>query len=140
LHCQYAGKLGISKEELEAAQPAPTTLAYSHYMLAVAHSGSIAHLLAALLPCLWSYWEIGKELSRIPGSTEHPFYGIWVKMYSSEDFGQLARWAIDLMNQEAVGKNEAELAHLEEIFLNTSRFEYMFWGMADLKQMWPLNA
>ncbi len=104
LHCQYAGKLGISKEELEAAQPAPTTLAYSHYMLAVAHSGSIAHLLAALLPCLWSYWSIGKELSRIPGSTEHPFYGIWVKMYSSEDFGQLARWAIDLMNQEAVEK------------------------------------
>ncbi len=63
LHREYAKKFEISEKELEKAQPSPTTLAYTHYMLHVGQSGTLAELVAALLPCMWSYWEIGKELS-----------------------------------------------------------------------------
>ena len=41
------------------------------------------------------------------------------------------------MDKAAKGKPEHELLKLEEIFLNTTRFEYMFWDMANTKQMWP---
>ena len=41
------------------------------------------------------------------------------------------------MNEVAEGKPEHELQKLEEIFLNTTRFESMFWHMANNKQMWP---
>ena len=139
LHRQYAEQFGISREELESDQPAPTTLAYTHYMLHVAQVGSLAELISALLPCMWSYWEIGKDLSKIPGSTEHEFYGEWVKMYASDEFGQLSLWLIDELNGLAEGKSEAELARLEEIFLNTSRFEYMFWEMSYHQEMWPTD-
>ncbi|RXI95562.1 thiaminase II [Anaerobacillus alkaliphilus] len=139
LHREYAVKFDISEEELENASPSPTTLAYSHYMLHVGQNGTLADLVAALLPCMWSYWEIGKELSKIPGASDHEFYGEWINMYSSEEFGQLAIWCIELLDELTLGLPEKELKKLEEIFLNTTRFEYMFWDMAYNQAMWPTN-
>ncbi|NHN31805.1 thiaminase II [Paenibacillus agricola] len=137
LHRAYAARFGISLEELEQAERSPITLAYTHYMLHAAQNGSLADLVAALLPCMWSYWEIGKELSQIPGASEHAYYGEWVRMYSSEEFGDLARWCLDLFDQLAEGKQQAELDKLETIFLNTTRYETMFWEMAYRKELWP---
>ncbi|ENH95964.1 TenA family transcriptional regulator [Gracilibacillus halophilus YIM-C55.5] len=139
LHRQYAKKFDITHDELENAQPSPITLAYTRYMLYEAQNGTIAELVAALLPCMWSYWEIGKELNEIPGAAKHDLYGEWIQMYSSEEFGQLATWCIDLLDQAAEGKSEPELYKLEEIFLNTTRYEFMFWDMAYYQQMWPMD-
>lgn len=137
LHRKYAARFGISENELENAKPSPIVLAYTHYMLHVSQNGSLAEVIAALLPCAWSYWEIGKELATLPGALDHPLYGDWIAMYSSKEFGELAQWCIELMDEAARGKPEVELARLEEIFLNTTRFEYMFWDMANTQQMWP---
>ncbi|MGG3155661.1 thiaminase II [Priestia megaterium] len=137
LHREYAKKFEISEKELEKAQPSPTMLAYTHYMLHVGQSGTLAELVAALLPCMWSYWEIGKELSEKPGANNE-FYREWIEMYSSEEFGELATWCINLFDSLTEDKSEAELEKLEEIFLNTTRFEYMFWDMAYNEAMWPI--
>lgn len=137
LHRQYAKRFDICEEELEKAKPSSTTLAYTHYMLHVGQNGTLAELVSAILPCMWSYWEIGKELSRLPGASDHELYGEWIQMYSSEEFGELAQWCIHLLDDLAAGKQESELARLEEIFLNTTRFEYMFWEMAYNEEMWP---
>lgn len=139
LHRQYGKKFGITVEEFERAKPSPTTLAYSHYMLHVGQNGTLAHLVAAVLPCMWSYWEIGKELSEIPGAKEHEFYGEWIQMYSSEEFGLLAEWCIELLDKLAEDTTLKEQEYLEEIFLNTTRFEYMFWDMAYNQEMWPTD-
>jgi len=138
LHREYAKKFEISEKELEKAQPSPTTLAYTHYMLHVGQSGTLAELVAALLPCMWSYWEIGKELSEKPGANNE-FYREWIEMYSSKEFGELATWCINLFDSLTEGKSAAELEKLEEIFLNTTRFEYMFWDMAYNEAMWPIH-
>ncbi|MFP7734832.1 thiaminase II [Priestia aryabhattai] len=138
LHRDYAKKFEISEKELEKAQPSPITLAYTHYMLHVGQSGTLAELVAALLPCMWSYWEIGKELSEKPGANNE-FYREWIEMYSSEEFGELATWCINLFDLLTEDKSEAELEKLEEIFLNTTRFEYMFWDMAYNEAMWPIH-
>lgn len=137
LHRKYAERFGISREELEATKPSFVMLAYTSYMLRVAHQGSLAELVSSLLPCTWSYWEIGKHLAKVEGALEHELYGEWVRMYSSDEFGQLAIWLIDIMNELADGKNEQELARLEEHFLYTTKMEYMFWDMAYRKEMWP---
>ena len=139
LHRQYAARFGISEAELEQADPSPITLAYTHYMLHCGQNGTLAELVAALLPCAWSYWEIGKELAEIPGAKEHKLYGDWIRMYSSDEFGQTAQWCIELLDKLAEGKSESELVQLEKIFLNTTRFEYMFWDMAYHQEMWPTD-
>lgn len=137
LHRQYAARFGITREELEGAEPSPVTLAYTHYMLHAAQNGTIADVAAAVLPCAWSYWEIGKSLSQIDGAADHDLYGDWVKMYSSEEFGQLAAWCIELLDHHAEGRSDAEKQRLKDIFLNTTRFEYLFWDMAYNESMWP---
>ena len=139
LHREYAAKFGISKEDLETTEPSATMTSYTSYMLNVAQLGGVENAIAAVLACAWSYNFIGKELAKWPGALDHEFYGNWVKMYSSDEFTTLADKCKRLMNDYAVGKSEKELQKLEEIFVNTSKFEYMFWDMAENQSMWPTD-
>jgi thiaminase (transcriptional activator TenA) len=139
LHRQYAERFGITHQQLEETKPTPVNLAYTRYMLNVAQTGSLEELIAALLPCMWSYWEISKMLAdTYPNASGHHLYGEWVKMYSSNEFGSLATWLIDLLDRLTEGKPERELANLEEHFLTTSKFEYMFWDMVYQGGEWPV--
>ena len=139
LHRQYAKRFGITNQQLADTKPTPINLAYTRYMLNVAQSGSLAELVSTLLPCMWSYWEIGKMLEeKFPGSPKHPLYGEWIKMYSSSEFGLLASWLISLLDELAAGMPERELQVITEHFLTTSRFEYMFWDMVYQGDDWPV--
>jgi thiaminase (transcriptional activator TenA) len=139
LHRQYAERFGITNQQLEETKPTPMNLGYTRYMLNVAQNGSLEELISALLPCMWSYWEIGKMLAeKYPGSTEHPLYGEWIKMYSSAEFGSLATWLIDLLDKLVDGKPERELEVIQDHFLTTSRFEYLFWDMVYQGGEWPV--
>jgi thiaminase/transcriptional activator TenA len=138
LHRQYAERFDITRAELEATVPTPTTIAYTKYMLEAAQQGSLAEVVAALLPCMWSYREIGTSFAEYPGALAHPLYRDWILMYSSEEFGELTAWTIALMDRLAAGLPERELARLEELFVVTSKFEYMFWDMAYRQEEWPV--
>ena len=45
-----------------SAGEAPTTLAYTSYLLATTFNGSFAEGVGAVLPCYWIYAEVGKHL------------------------------------------------------------------------------
>ncbi len=138
LHRRYAERLGIGREELEKTEPGPTTIAYTKYMLEAAQQGSLAEVVAALLPCMWSYREIGTTFAAYEGALDHPLYRDWILMYSSKEFGELTDWTVALMDKLAERLPERELARLEELFIVTSKFEYMFWDMAYRQEEWPL--
>src|SRR5690625_1416903 len=140
LHREYAEKFGITNEELEATESSATMTAYTSYMIGQAELGGVENAIAAVLACAWSYNWIGKKLAKWPGATKHEFYGDWVKMYASDGFTKIADDCIDLINELAKGKPEHELERLEEIFVKTSYFEYMFWDMAENISMWPVKA
>ncbi|HIW33854.1 MAG TPA: thiaminase II, partial [Candidatus Paenibacillus intestinavium] len=59
LHRNYAERFGVTREQLEQTIPSPSTVSYTKYLLDVATQGSLAEVVAALLPCMWSYREIG---------------------------------------------------------------------------------
>lgn len=138
LHRQYGEQFGITRAELEATIPTPTTIAYTKYMLEVAQQGSLAEVVAALLPCMWSYREVGTNFAQYPGALEHPLYRNWIIMYSSKEFCALTDWTIALLDRLAEGLPMRELARLEELFVVTSKFEYMFWDMAYRQEEWPV--
>ncbi|WP_010096587.1 thiaminase II [Ornithinibacillus scapharcae] len=139
LHRKFAAEFGISREELEETKPTPVNIAYTRYMLNVAQNGSLAEVVACLLPCAWDYWEIGRLLKKQYKDTlaSNP-YAKWIETYDSETFGEGAKWLINLMNELAEGKPERELAVLEEHFQMTSKYEYLFWDMNYYKQEWPI--
>ena len=54
LRRDYAAEFHISPEGLEPESPAPTTRAYTDFLLREATMGDFAELAAALLPCVWA--------------------------------------------------------------------------------------
>lgn len=135
IHRSYMKRLGITADEVKAAKVSLSNISYTHYMLAVAHNGSLADLTVSLLACMWSYMEIGRNLSKIPGSIDHEFYGEWIRGYISKEYEACTRWVIDLVDELAVDMSQKELEKLREIFINTSKYEYMFWDMSYNKEM-----
>jgi thiaminase/transcriptional activator TenA len=135
LHRAYADEFGISRQELEREQPAPTTRAYADFLLRVAATGDFSELAAALLPCMWSFSEIGQRLAMEP-APEDKRYARWITMYSSKEFAELAEWCRDLLDNLAAGLPERELKKLEEAFVTSSRYEWQFWEMAWKMDQW----
>ena len=130
IHRAYMARLGIAEEEVLAVRPALDNLSYTHYMLSAAGRGGPAEITASILACSWSYAEIGQTLAKIPGAADHPFYGEWIRGYASEDYAAANQALIDLMDRLAAKASAEQMADLEEIFVNCSRYELGFWDMA----------
>jgi thiaminase/transcriptional activator TenA len=137
LHRAYAAEFGISNHELEHEAPAPPTRAYADFLLRLASTGDYAELVAALLPCMWGFSEIGIRLAKLPTPADQR-YAKWIAMYASPEFAELARWCRELLDEVAAGLPERQWAHLEEIFLTSSRYEWQFWEMAWKQERWPV--
>lgn len=137
LHCGYAAEFDISSEDLAREPPAPTTRAYTDFLVRVAATGDFVELTAALLPCMWAFSEIGQRLAASSAPAEKR-YAKWIAMYSSSEFAQLAQWCRDLLDNLAAGLPERNLQKLEAAFLTSSRYEWQFWEMAWKMKEWPI--
>ncbi|MDE0314761.1 MAG: thiaminase II [Candidatus Poribacteria bacterium] len=137
LHRGYCEKFGISPAEMEAAPMAPTTHAYTRHMLHVAQIGTLADVIAGVLPCQWGYAEIGTTLAEQGGSPE-PLYQEWIDMYASPEFLALGEWLRNLLNDITTDSSSAEKERLHKNFLLSSRYEYLFWEMAWTQQEWRI--
>ena len=138
LHRGYCAQFGITREELEATRPVPTTVAYTSYLLRVASQGSFGELAASLLPCQWGYWEIGEHLHRRGPPTHAPLYAEWVSMYSSTEFRDLATWLRTLTGRIGDAASPEEQAAMETAYVTSLRLEYQFWDMAWNLEHWPV--
>jgi thiaminase/transcriptional activator TenA len=137
LHRSYAAEFGIPAAKLEAGTKLPTTQAYTDFLLRVASTGAYEELVAALLPCVWGYWEVGERLARGPAPADER-YARWVALYSGEVSARLARRARELMDRLADGLPERALCGPEAAFLTSSRYEWRFWEMAWAGEAWPV--
>ena len=136
LHRSYAAEFGISITELEAVEKAPTTRGYTDFLLRVAALDDFSELIAALLPCMWGFCDIGQRLAEGPGPADER-YAKWIEMYSSEEFAELAVWCRALVDRVAAGLPEDTLRRMEDAFLTSSRYELLFWEMAWRQESWP---
>lgn len=129
IHRNYMQKLGITSEELKNTKMSLSNISYTHYMLAVSYAGGVAEVAVSLLSCLWSYEFIGKHLYNKYGIQDN-FYADWIKGYISDDYHKLNEWLLALVNKHAEGISAAQKEKLIDIFVNTSRYEGLFWDMA----------
>ncbi len=136
LHRSYCQEFGISVEELEATIVAPTTVAYTSFLLKTAYDGSFGELVASLLPCQWGYWEIGDHLIR-RGLPQHaPLYSQWIEMYTSEEFAALAQHIRDMADRLGAEAGPAELTAMGKAYMESVRLEHQFWDMAYNLEGW----
>lgn len=136
LHRAYAERFGIRPEDLEAEPMWPTTRAYTDFLIRTAADGDMADLVAALLPCAWGYVYIAQALAKgAPPADQR--YADWIAQYVAPEFVQAADWLKAEMNRLAEGATAAKRAHLTELFLLSSRYEWRFWEMCWTGEAWP---
>lgn len=136
LHESLLGALGIDPAQITQAEPAPTNLAYTSYLLARVHGGSFVEGLAAVLPCYWIYAEVGTEL--LAKGSPDPRYRTWIDTYGGEEFAGVVREVLDLADRVGESVSEVEEAAAHRAFRTTARYEWMFWDMGYRCEAWPV--
>jgi thiaminase/transcriptional activator TenA len=132
-----AEKLGIA-EELKSMEMAPTNFAYTRHLLYVAYSGNVAEIVAAMLPCVWSYKEIGEKLSTKTVQRKNIIFSEWLATYTSDKYFDLVNWYKSLIDRFALESTFSLRTKMISNFILSSRYEYFFWDMAYKKETWPL--
>jgi thiaminase/transcriptional activator TenA len=136
LHRALAREFGIDEAELEAEQPAPTTQAYTDFLVRTAAAGELSELAASLLPCMWSYAEIGQRLAAADAPPDER-YARWIATYASAEFAELADWCRGLVDRLGDGAGEEARTRMMRAFLTCSRYELQFWEMGWTLERWP---
>ena len=137
LHRSYCAEFGITPEDLEAARPTQTTSGYTGHLLSVALRGSVAEIVAAVLPCQWCYAEIARHLKE-RGMPAEPRYRDWIDMYASLEFEAYGVWLREKMEQLAAPLDGEHRERLKAIFRDSSRWEFLFWEMAWRQERWAV--
>lgn len=135
LHESVFREYGISPEQVARRQPSPDAYAYTSFLVATAYGRPFEESIAALLPCYWVYWEVGKELKK--RGSKNPVYQKWIEAYSSEDFGAAVRAVLEIVNEVAGEATPAQLGRMKEHFRRGTQYELLFWDSAYHQRSWP---
>jgi thiaminase (transcriptional activator TenA) len=134
LHGSLLSELGI--HNTDAVPVAPTTRAYTSYLLATAYGGAFADGFAAVLPCYWVYAEVGAEL--VKRGSPDPRYRRWIDTYAGDEYQTIVAEVLALANDVGLTLGAAEEACARAHFATTARYEWMFWDAAWRREVWPI--
>ncbi|HEU5375698.1 MAG TPA: thiaminase II [Ktedonobacteraceae bacterium] len=137
LHRRYAERFGLTLAEMAATPMAPTNYAYTRHLLSIATTGTLPELLTAILPCAWIYAEVGRHLVKgTAPADDHPYLD-WLETYASPDFDAVGSWLREHLDACAGDLSPHAETRLHEIFLISTRYEWLFWEMAWRLEEWP---
>ena len=138
LHETYGRRWKLTHKQMARTPMAPTNYAYTRHMLQVAQDGPALDAAVVALPCAWIYCVVGQHLLRKGKPPKSHPYRNWLLLYSSPEFAAVAAWMRAQVDAWAKRASEVEKLHLEEAFLISSRYEWMFWEMAWNEESWPI--
>lgn len=133
-HKEYCKEIGI-EEELREVEMAPTTTAYTQYLLRTAYEDRIPEVISIILPCFWIYLDMSRELD--PGETREE-YSDWINMYGSEEFQTLINDLKSILNNYLKDISHSRLNKVEKHFKRGIQYEYRFWEMSYNIEKWKI--
>lgn len=123
---------------LSTVEASPTCTAYTSWMLALAGTGDVEQLAAAVLPCFWVYQDVGSRLvARVGDLTDHP-YGDWIATYGDPDFADRTTTAVRIVDELAERAGPATRDAMHVAFRRGVQYEWMFWDAAHRHEQWPV--
>ncbi|WP_404457336.1 thiaminase II [Oceanobacillus kapialis] len=136
-HRNFCEHIGVKYENLQGHPLPPTADHYIKHMMYHAQMGSPGEILAALLPCPWTYWEIGQTLMKeFEPSIEHPFYD-WISFYVGEEIEHTTNELRTRLDQFAANSSPEEKEKMKDAFRKSCQLELKFWEMAYTLEEWP---
>ena len=133
LHVQTCADAGIDIKAMLATPEAGANLAYTRYVLEAGFSGDFLDLLAALMPCVLGYGEIGARLAD-QAAPDTP-YRDWIDSYAGADYQSACIAAGKLMDSAILTRlgpapaTSPRGAALTDRFATATRLEVGFWGL-----------
>lgn len=125
MHAMLAAQFGTHE-----ATPLPGTTAYMHHTRQYFEPEDLPMAMAAMLPCMWVYNEVGKYILSIEkGGTENPYHE-WIACYASEVMNEGVQHTLELINQLAENESAARQDAMLEAFVKATEMEYIFWDQA----------
>ena len=135
LHERYLIEFGLDPGQVAAAEPSPDCLAYASFLIAAAYHEPWEVLVAALLPCFWIYWDVGRAIAA-RAAPQNP-YRAWIETYADEGFGTAVRTAVATADRAASGAMPAVRAGMLAAFTRSCQYEWLFWDGAYQRRGWP---
>ena len=133
LHVQTCADAGIDIKAMLATPEAGANLAYTRYVLEAGFSGDFLDLLAALMPCVLGYGEIGARLAD-QAAPDTPSRD-WIDSYAGADYQSACIAAGNLMDSAILKRlgpapeTSPRWAVLSDRFATATRLEVGFWGL-----------
>lgn len=128
-------QLFLDKQYLNS-EVSPTCELYNSYMARIVNNYSVEVGLAAVLPCFSIYKEVGDYVLAHQSNKDNNPYQAWIDTYAGEEFANSVAKAIEITNKYAATASKENLKLMEEVFLKTSRLEWMFWDSAYRQEQW----
>ena len=132
----------LHKEFLEKKytnpEPSPTCELYNSYLARIVNNESVEVGVAALLPCFTIYKEVGDFILKNQQNKDSNPYQAWIATYASDEFALAVEQAINIVNTYALTASPENLEKMEEVFIKTSKLEWMFWDSAYKQEGWKI--
>jgi len=131
LHLEFCKEWGLSEADIIAQPEARACVAYTRYVLDRGLQGDVVDLQVALMPCMVGYAEIANRLMASSDTVlEGNPYRAWIEMYASDEFQDVAKAEIDLLEQTVAKRGGHDrIDGLAHTFAMASRLEADFWQM-----------
>lgn len=117
------------------AEPGPTTLAYSSYLLAVAYARPFHEGLAAILPCYWLFRDVGRALAE--RESPDPMYRRWLATYTDPQFVDATGALLALADRIGARLDDDGRAAAARHARVAARYERMMCDAALARETWP---
>ena len=132
MHRDYLHAIGVRDETIAKTKMNMVNHSYTSFMLNTASREGAAEIIAAILPCSWSYALIGEWVGKHADeeTKKDPALGPWIEMYSSDEFMKKNDEIIAMYDRLSEGYTEEQMQHLIDIVEISSHYEKLFWDAA----------
>ena len=86
---------------------APANVAYTGFLVSVAATGGPLEIMAAIVPCTWSYGDIASPLIAEGLVHDHPVYAEWIRFFGQPEYGGIVEVMKADFEAFAAGVDEA---------------------------------
>ncbi len=126
LHETIATAFDLTPRDITQAPKGLITRAYTDHLVRTAYTESLPTLLAALLPCYWTYQAIGHAWARRLPS--HPLMRQWLETYNGKAYGQGVTEVVAIFEEVSLGHPDE--AAISQRFHDSMVYERLFWQQA----------
>ena len=123
----------VSTEGIAGLKYLPTSLAYSGFLRNIGSEGTFHEIITTLLAIEWPYVDWAKRLVAAGKHPNNKYYRTWIDIHAGKELEDFVTWMRGVLDSAAV----TDSARLNDIFLTTLRYEYLFWEMAYKGERWP---